>query len=458
MVFNARLIRRVGGRRSRGDAILLAVPGGTVRGVAADGDPSPAGGAYRLEDDAFSVNAAGRVAFIDRGSTSAVIVCAAATGAAIVVARVDDLVGGRPLAGVGSNFVGIDSAGRVAFRGRLADDPSDRIVLAADGALRVFGDDAAGPAYSNRPTDTVFVARTRGGEAERLADGGTVTPIAGPGRSSPLGSGFIVVGAPSVNAAGAVAVELERRAVYRLADVPVPLVAEGDVTASGLFAAASVRGARTRTGIFLWSPRTGAAALAASGRRVRGDGRIGESSDLSVFAPLALARRSAAFAGPVVGMGQDEDGRRDLPPRPGRNAPPPHGRRRDGGGHSGRSAVGARGLRAGAGCRGVIPADRRGAPRRDAVAGLRDGVAASVVGSGEASARSRGSDGKHAPSRVGRCHTRPSASSRRARSPGPGRRVRGPAPERRAGLAPRADFLFQPPSWHARRSHSSAPA
>ncbi len=243
VVFQAQFTRAGSSGNRRGVFTLAA---GTITSIALEGDPAPTGGVYgraRTRNgpgEALSVNAAGDVAFtmpLGAGTTApaGVFVFHPAAPTAALVAHVGDVVGGTPLTSVPQEYAGIDSIGRVAFKGCFSNTSCSLVLFdgvtltaltgnverttAGGGLLRAGG-------FAPRLSDVGHVVWTSGENIERYD--GAVTEILGAADQTPLGTDLLT-GIPSMNAADTVAFRASREALYQLENgTPRPVASGGD--------------------------------------------------------------------------------------------------------------------------------------------------------------------------------------------------------------------------------------
>jgi hypothetical protein len=239
------------GRQRSQRGIFTTSAGGAVAAVVREGDPTPFPGTVygrfvtvrREPNEALSINASGSVAFTASvdvgGSDTSGVFLHHPGGRPAVVALVGDRVGGAPLVSIPADYVGIDTSGRVVFKGCTAPD-SCQLILAAGGTLTALTGDierrtSAGtllPAtgFAARLPDTGDVVWRSGEDIQRYD--GVVRRVVGAADLTPIGAD-VLTGAPSVNEAGTVAFRATREAIYRVEGGAMQAVASGGDSVGG---------------------------------------------------------------------------------------------------------------------------------------------------------------------------------------------------------------------------------
>ncbi|HYR96064.1 MAG TPA: hypothetical protein VEM57_04970, partial [Candidatus Binatus sp.] len=194
---------------------------------------------------AVSINDAGEIAFVAAFETAipgtpfltrdiGVFLHDRTSGVTRLVTRTRDLVGTELLVNIDDRYVGVNSAGDVAFLGTV--QSGRKLVLASGGVLRPLTADVPdGSDLAPRLTDTDQVIWSADGTVGHLD--GDVRRVAGPSRAIPVGPGFSAIHA-SINQAGVGVFSAVREALYLLgARRPRLIAREGDsITGAGTIA------------------------------------------------------------------------------------------------------------------------------------------------------------------------------------------------------------------------------
>jgi hypothetical protein len=251
VVFQAEARPTTGSSRGVRGIYLSRVGAGPTL-VAREGDQSPIpGGVYgrfrlllREPGEAVAINADGTVAFtapieVGRAKTFAVLVHEP-PDATRVVAQIGDIVGGALLTGIPADYVGIDTEGRVVFKGCTGPDDC-RLIRAAEGTLVPLtnnierltsgGTVVHTAGFPSRLPDSGRVVWRSGDDVTRFD--GSVAPVLTATDVTPIGAG-VLAGAPTTNDAGAVAFVAGRESVYLSGGgVTRSVVSSGDTLLGG---------------------------------------------------------------------------------------------------------------------------------------------------------------------------------------------------------------------------------
>jgi hypothetical protein len=218
-------VTREEGRAGR-PAVLAASAGAAPKVVAVDGDPSPAGEPYALgRGSPVSIDSSGRITFAGGGVFRYDPQIATVTP----IAHAGQLVGAEALAGFG-DFVGSDSQGRVAFKGRFGSGAAavTRIVRLVNGTLSSLGD--GNGTFAPRLTFS-GVLRAYLGRVDIVSTFSEL-PLGGPAIGHPVGFGFLADA--SSFGFGVSAFVSHRGGVYVVGnEPPEPVLTEGESTADG---------------------------------------------------------------------------------------------------------------------------------------------------------------------------------------------------------------------------------
>jgi len=172
---------------------------------------------------AVSINDAGEIAFVAAFETAipgtpfltrdiGVFLHDRTSGVTRLVTRTRDLVGTKLLVNIDDRYVGVNSAGDVAFLGTV--QSGRKLVLASGGVLRPLTADVPdGSDLAPRLTDTDQVIWSADGTVGHLD--GDVRRVAGPSRAIPVGPGFSAIHA-SINQAGVGVFSAVLEALYLL--------------------------------------------------------------------------------------------------------------------------------------------------------------------------------------------------------------------------------------------------
>lgn len=301
--------------RDAGSGVYAFVPGGGVVALAIEGAANPGGGTLAaFGRQAVAVNNAAQAAVTAdlADGTATVFRVDVASGTITPIAQAGTLVGTERLKDVATEFVGIDSAGTVAFEGVF--DGGRKLVLASGGTLAAItgnvGSDATD--FAPRLTDAGRIVWAKAGVIQRFD--GAVTNVLGPTDATPLGAG-VTAAAPSINGADAMTFTVSRAGVYLLANgAAAPIVRAGDAVAgtAGLgslgrhvftgdtvaFVARDVNGRR----LIATAGKDGVAKLVANGERTP----IGGTFDLSD--DLLAAQDPLVFFGADINNGSSTSG------------------------------------------------------------------------------------------------------------------------------------------------------
>jgi len=207
-----------------------ATSGVTALAVAGEASPVP-GDVFWEIGDHFDANGAGDVAFVatvgpPSGGTAwrGVFRHSASTGAAALVVRTGDFVGGESLLDVDPEFVGIDDTGGVTFQGTLASGRA--LIRIVDGlSTAVASIDEAPTGFAPTPDSGGRVAWLRGNAIEGLGPTGTGTLVTS-GEATD-GPGSTVQGL-TISAIGDAAWVTTQRALHRLRDGALSVVRYDD--------------------------------------------------------------------------------------------------------------------------------------------------------------------------------------------------------------------------------------
>jgi hypothetical protein len=247
-VFQAEVTATEKPTRRRG---IFTVGGGTVTLLAREGDPAPVpGGIFarfrtlgRDPNEAVSINGAGAVAFTAPVDLDGSITFGVFTGGPGLpvrpVALVGDDVDGNALLTIPTEYVGIDTAGRVIFKGCTAAETC-QLIASSGGRLTALTANIERRTSGGRvvPATGFASGLTDGGrlawqsEEDIVRYDGTTSLVLGATDATPIGTG-LVTGPPSINDAGMVTFRAGHEAVYLLENGAARAIASGGNSIAG---------------------------------------------------------------------------------------------------------------------------------------------------------------------------------------------------------------------------------
>lgn len=176
------------------EGIFVTAPSSSITACALEGAPSPiAGGTFKTwaTSGEVAINAGGKVAFTSNISqtgpdTSGVFLCDPSGPSVVTVAKEGDLVAGTPLTGFDDEFVGVDSAGDVAFEGQLG--TTRRLVVKAGATLNGFSTiTSSATDFAPRLPDIGRIIWRQGSSILREEGTGTPVTVVSPTDLTPIG-------------------------------------------------------------------------------------------------------------------------------------------------------------------------------------------------------------------------------------------------------------------------------
>lgn len=204
------------------EGIFVTAPLSSITACALEDAASPiAGGTFGTwaSSGEVAINAGGKVAFTSNISqpgpdTSGVFLCDPSGPIVVTIAKEGDLVAGTPLTGFDDEFVGVDSAGDVAFEGRFG--TSRRLVVKAGATLNGFSTfTSSATDFAPRLPDIGRIIWRQGSSIQREEGTGTPVTVVGPTDVTPIGV-RVSAREPSINNLDVNVFRATQSVLYRL--------------------------------------------------------------------------------------------------------------------------------------------------------------------------------------------------------------------------------------------------